>query len=127
MQRVETLSLLFVPPAEGGGMEIYMEVSKKDWKLFRACIGEWQEAYMERLTKEYIDLLSGDENASDKFWELEERIKKDKKHPGVMLELSKENMIFDIVALINRDVITVADLKDFSDELKEDVNYLLHR
>ena len=30
-----------------------MEVSKKDWKLFRACIGEWQEAYMERLTKEY--------------------------------------------------------------------------
>ena len=39
-----------------------MEVSKKDWKLFRACIGEWQEAYMERLTKEYIDLLSGDEN-----------------------------------------------------------------
>ena len=97
-----------------------MEVSKKDWKLFRACIGEWQEAYMERLTKEYIDLLSGDENASDKFWKLEERIKKDKKHPGVMLELSKENMIF-------RDIITVADLKDFSDELKEDVNYLLHR
>ena len=61
------------------------------------------------------------------FWELEERIKKDKKHPGVMLELSKENMIFDIVALINRDVITVVDLKDFSDELKEYVNYLLHR
>ena len=106
-----------------------MEVSKKDWKLFRACIGEWQEAYMERLTKEYIDLLSGDENenATDKFWKLEERIKKDKKHPGVMLELSKENMIFDIVTLINRDVITVVDLKDFSDELKEYVNYLLHR
>ena len=107
--------------------DVYMEVSKKDWKLFRACIGEWQEAYMERLTKEYIDLLSGDKNASDKFWKLEERIKKDKKHPGVMLELSKENMIFDIATLINRDVITVVDLKDFSDELKEDVNYLLHR
>lgn len=41
-----------------------------------------------------------------------------------MLELSKENMIFDIVTLINRDVITVVDLKDFSDELKEYVNYL---
>lgn len=53
-----------------------MEVSKKDWKLFRTCIGGWQEAYMERLTKEYIDLLSGDENASDKFWELEEQHKK---------------------------------------------------
>ena len=104
-----------------------MEVSKSDWKLFRERVVDWQEAYMERLVKEYMDLLDGAENASDKLWKLEERIKKDKKHPGVMLELSKENMIFDIVALINRDVITVVDLKDFSDELKEDVNYLLHR
>lgn len=40
-----------------------------------------------------------------------------------MLELSKENMIFDIVALINSAIITVVDLKDFSDELKEDENY----
>ncbi len=104
-----------------------MEVSKSDWKLFRACIGDWQEAYMERLVKEYIDLLDGAENASDKFWKLEERIKKDKKHPGVLLELSKGNMIFDIVSLINSGVITVDDLDGFSDELKESVNFLLHR
>ena len=104
-----------------------MEVSKSDWKLFRARIGDWQETYMERLVKEYMDLLDGEENASDKFWKLEERIKKDKKHPGVILELSKGNMVFDIVALINRDVITVVDLKDFSDELKESVDFLLHR
>ena len=101
------------------------------WK-FQRKIGNYSELALADgrkhiWTKEYIDLLSGDENASDKFWKLEERIKKDKKHPGVMLELSKENMIFDIVALINRDVITVADLKNFSDELKEYVNYLLHR
>lgn len=99
-----------------------MEVSKSDWKLFRTSIGDWQEAYMERLVKEYMDLLEGEENASDKFWKLEERIKKDKKHPGVMLELSKGNMIFDIVALINSGVITTADLADFSDELKESAN-----
>lgn len=104
-----------------------MEVSKNDWKLFRAHIGDWQEAHMGRLTKEYIDLLSGDENASDKFWKLEERIKKDKKHPGVTLELSKGNMILDIVALINSGVITTADLADFSDGLKESVDFLLHR
>ena len=104
-----------------------MEVSKSDWKLFRACIGDWQEAYMERLVKEYIDMLNGTGNASDKFWELEERIKKDKKHPGVMLELSKGNMIYDIVALINQGVITTADLEGFSDELKECVDFLLHR
>ena len=104
-----------------------MEVSKRDWKLFRACIGDWQEAYMERLVKEYRDLLDGAENASDKFWKLEERIKKDKKHPGVMLELSKGNMVFDIVALINSGVITAGDLGDFSDGLKDSVDFLLHR
>ena len=104
-----------------------MEVSKSDWKLFRERVVDWQEAYMERLVKEYVDLLDGAENASDKFWKLEERIKKDKKHPGVMLELSKGNMIFDIVALINSDVIITADLADFSDELKESVDFLLSR
>lgn len=104
-----------------------MEISKSDWKLFRARIAEWQESYMERLVKEYIYMLNGTGNASDKFWELEERIKKDKKHPGVMLELSKGNMIFDIVALINSGVITVADLEGFSDELRESVDFLLHR
>ena len=104
-----------------------MEVSKSDWKLFRERVVDWQEAYMERLVKEYMDLLDGVENASDKLWKLEERIKKDKKHPGVMLELSKGNMIFDIVALVKSDVIITADLADFSDELKESVDFLLSR
>ena len=103
-----------------------MEVSKSDWKLFRTRIGDWQEAYMERLVKEDMDLLVRAENASDKFWKLEERIMKDKKHPGVMLELSKENMIFDIVALINSGVITTADLEGFSDKLRESIDFLLH-
>lgn len=86
-----------------------MEVSKSDWKLFRTYIGNWQEAYMERLLKEYMDLLEGKGNASDKFWKLEERIKKDKKHPGVMLELSKGNIMFDIVALINTGTVKAGD------------------
>lgn len=103
-----------------------MEVSKSDWKLFRTRIAKWQEAYMEHLVKEYIDLLNESENASDKFWKLEERIKKDKKNPGVLLELNKGTMIYDIVALINRTVIITADLEGFSDELKESVDFLLH-
>ena len=58
-----------------------MEISKKDWKLFREKLAGWQEQYMERLNKEYIELLSSnDKNASEKFWNLEKRIKKDKKH-----------------------------------------------
>ena len=37
----------------------YMQISKKDWKLFRACVANWQETYMERLVKEYMILLEG--------------------------------------------------------------------
>lgn len=100
-----------------------MECSKSDWKLFRTKIAEWQETYMEQLTKEYIQLLSSSEKASDKFWKLEERIKKDRKHPGVIIELNKGNMLYDIVALINYKVITVEDLDGFSDDLKEKVKF----
>ena len=104
-----------------------MEVSKSDWKLFRTHIAKWQENYMERLMQEYVELLSGEENASEKFWKLEERIKRDKKHPGVLIELRKSNMIYDIVSLINFGVITTFDLDEFSEELKEGVNFLLKR
>ena len=104
-----------------------MEVSKSDWKLFRARISDWQESYMERLVQEYMELLSGAENASEQFWKLEERIKKDKKNPGVLIELRKSNMIYDIVSLINLGVITTSDLKGFSDEIKEGVDFLLNR
>ena len=82
---------------------------------------------MGRLVNEYMEVLKGEGNASDKFWELEERIKKDKKHPGVIVEMSKGNMIFDIIALINADVITFEDLEDFSDELKEQVKFIISR
>lgn len=45
-----------------------MEISKKDWKLFREKLAIWQENYMNKLTKEYIELLNDEnKNASDKF------------------------------------------------------------
>ncbi len=98
-----------------------IEPSKKDWKLYRDKIVGWQESYMEKLAKEYIELLSGDLPASTKFWELEERIKIDKKKPGVCIEMNKSNMIFDIVSLIRDGVIVVNDLDDFSEKLRETV------
>lgn len=104
-----------------------MECSKSDWKLFRSRITEWQENYMDRLNKEYIEFLNGKEDASEKFWKLEERIRKDKKHPGVMLELNKRNMIYDIVTLIRDNVIEIESLEGFSEELKEQVQFLLQR
>lgn len=105
-----------------------MEISKKDWKLFREKLAGWQENYMEQLNREYIDLLSADDkNASDKFWELEKRIKADKKHPGVIMEMRKSEAIWNIAYLIGLNVITYDDLADFSDELKQAVKMMLGR
>ena len=53
--------------------------TKRDWALFKEKIAGWQEAYMDKLNKEYIELLSGKGSPSEKFWALEERIRNDKK------------------------------------------------
>ena len=101
-------------------------ISKSDWKLFREKLPEWQEKYMEKLVGEYITFLSQDDKAaSDKCWELEKRIKKDRKHPGVIMELNKSEAIWDIANLIRQKVILPDDLSDFSEELQQDVKRIL--
>ena len=103
-----------------------MDISKKDWKLFRERLSDWQENYMEGLVKEYVNFLNDDKKpASDKFWELEKRMNEDKRHPGVIMEMSKSDVIWDIVRLIRLKVITYDDLSDFSDELQVEVKRIL--
>lgn len=103
-----------------------MEISKKDWKLFREKVPVWQENYMEKLITEYIKFLSNDKrDASDKFWNLEKRIKKDKRHPGVIMEISKSEAIWDLVHLIRLKVIQYEDLTEFSDDLQQEIKRIL--
>ena len=104
-----------------------MEISKADWKLFRARVAGWQEHYMEQLNKEYIELLSSPGNASDHFWELEKRIKQDKKHPGVLIELKKSTAIWDIAFLARDGVIKMDELDGFSEDLIDAVKLILGR
>lgn len=104
-----------------------VEPSERDWKLYREKIGGWQEHYMEKLVKEYADYLYSDQPASVKFWEMEKRIKRDRKKPGVCIELSKSDMFWDIARLINYNVISEDDLEEFSDDLKEAVALILKR
>ena len=81
---------------------------------------------MEGLVKEYVEFLNDDTKpASEKFRKLEERIKKDKRHPGIVTELSKSEMIWDIVRLIRLNVIVYDDLSDFGDELQQEVKRIL--
>ena len=80
---------------------------------------------MNRLCREYIDLLSSDIKASNRFWELEKRIKDDRKKTGVVATMSRSKMIFNIVNLVYDGAISMDDLEEFSDDVKESVRMLL--
>ncbi|MDD3220175.1 MAG: multidrug transporter [Lachnospiraceae bacterium] len=101
--------------------------TKQDWKLFRNKIADWQESYMDKLTKEYIELMNSDAKPSEKFWDLDKRIKEDKRRKGVLLNMSRSDLIYNIVSLINEGAIDFGDLEDFSDELKESVSIFFKR
>ncbi len=97
-----------------------MNVKESDWKLLKKLLPLWQENYMEKLIEEYKNILNKDDIASNKFWDLNKKIKEDKKNPGVLItDLRRSNMDIVIVSLISNKVIEFEDLKDFSDELKE--------
>ena len=96
-----------------------MTAAEKDWKLYRARMPEWQEAYMGRLLKEYEQIIQGEGNPSDRFWALEDRIYKDKKCPGVQIHMSRSTMLQGLMELLADHVITLDDLEGFSEETIE--------
>lgn len=66
-------------------------------------------------------------NASDHFWELEKRIKQEKKNPGVIIEMRKSSAIWDIAAFVGRGIITMDELDGFSEDLIDAVKLILSR
>ena len=95
--------------------------SKRDWLLFRNKLAGWQEAYIGRLNKEYIELLREDGSEADKFWGLCKRIHKDRRCAGVQISMRGSDPLPIICHMINEGVSTLGDLDEFSDELREAV------
>lgn len=80
---------------------------------------------MEGLVNEYIKYLKSDLPASEKFWTLEKRLKSDKKKKGVLVDLSRSQIFSIIISFIQEGAISKADLEEFSDELKNEVNLFM--
>jgi len=99
------------------------QVKEQDWKLFRKKLPLWQEAYMDKLNQEYIRILSGESLASEKFWELEKRIRIDKKSVGVVADMRRSQMYSNLLSLLVNEIIGEDDLDGFSEELTETVKY----
>lgn len=102
-----------------------MGFTEADWKLFRSKTAVWQENYIDKLNKEYIDILSCNSDPSEKFWKLEKRINNDKKHPGVVIQVRRSTMLYDMATLLRDSVITKTDLEEFSDELKQSIDVIM--
>lgn len=96
-----------------------MDFPKKDWTLFKEKIVIWQENQMEKLCCEYIELLSSAASSTDKFWALEERVRHDRRRPSVCIRMSRSEMPFAILRLLDEGSITLDDLSEFSDEMNE--------
>ena len=104
-------------------MEI--NVDEQDWRLFKKCLPFWQENYIKRLNQEYIQLLSGGGEASEKFWLLGRKIREDKKSVGVIAEVTRKKMETNMIALIRENVIGWDDLEGFSEKLIKRIEYLV--
>lgn len=77
---------------------------------------------MERLVNEYSKMLKDKSiPASEKFWKLEERLKKDKRLTGVVCEMRKSEVVWNLISLYREGAITFEDLDGFSDGLVDRV------
>lgn len=70
------------------------------------------------LCSEYIELLSSSSPGSEKFWALDKRLRHDKSSAGVSIEMSRSEMPFNILRLLDEGAITIDDLSEFSDEMR---------
>ena len=82
---------------------------------------------MDRMNQEYIALLNGPGTASDEFWELEKRIRQDKKAGGVTMRMSRAYMDLSMMSLIADGVIGLDDLEGFSDDLWEKMSFIMRK
>lgn len=112
---------------EGQKMDRYQQKDclESDWKKFRKKVPVWQEAYMQKLTEEYRNILDSDKAPSEKFWALEKSIAQEKQCPGVMADMRRSRMRENIVELLRCGAITRSDLEDFSQELQDEMDLFI--
>ena len=99
-------------------------MSEKDWKVLRKNMPMWQERHMQKLLEEYVVILTKQENPSTRFWELEKRIREDKKSIGVVVDMRRSQMENIVLQLLHEEIITVDELCDFTDEFRERIEYI---
>lgn len=94
---------------------------ESDWKAFRKLVPEVRERYLKARIEEFSSLLhDGELNATEKFWELEERSSEISKILRTCLDgHSRSKMGLFIGLMLGHEFMTQDDLSVFSSELRE--------
>lgn len=92
-----------------------------DWKAFRKLVPEIRERYLQARLEEFSSVLSDEEhNATEKFWELDERTSKISKILRTCLDAhSRSKMEMFIGLMLRNELMSPDDLSVFSSELRE--------
>lgn len=80
---------------------------------------------MAKLSKEYIALLSENNNPSTNFWKLKKRIRQDAKASGVAIDVRCSDFFIEILSLMKAGVINKEDLADFSKDVTDWIDQFL--
>ena len=105
-----------------------MKIEQRDWILFKEKLPNWQNRHLERLVNQYLEILTNADSApAEKFWELEKRIREDKRNPGVVVEMSRDNVYGTIVSLLRDEILDLDELEGFSDEFRERILFFLKK
>lgn len=102
-------------------MSTNKSVKESDWQLFRERVPEWRERYLENVNDEIARLFTTEgETPTEIFWEAKERMDEEAQILVDCLDgHSRSNMQMHLVLMHRHGLVEDADLKEFSDELRE--------
>ena len=102
-------------------------LKESDWKLLSLKYYEWKNRYLVQFITEYKAILDSDDTPIDKFVELKERINKDSRASVFHLpgRFSRNDMNLNIKSLLDTGVITIDDLSEFSDEVRDMAEFVV--
>lgn len=76
---------------------------EQDWKFIRSRIQGAAGILMNKLNTEYAVLHTGVGKASDKFRVLDECPRNDRKSPGVIVEMPRSKLLWNLAELLERE------------------------
>lgn len=103
------------------------EIDEADWRLFKERMPLWRERQMEKMVKNYQQILSSDKTAEEKFFKLQRRMEKDNWCTIFSVEMSSSKVNINIMDLLTAGIITQDDLEGFTPDLRETMKFVTRR